>query len=201
MVVGIILAAGLSVRMGNFKQLLPLEGHTVVEHVVGQVEQCLKEIIVVLGHRAEEVADVLKNTPVRCIFNRDYAVGMTSSVQCAIASAPHAGGYLICLGDQPGISGDIVDQVVAAVQAEGKGIVIPTYKEKRGHPVYINRSYAEEILALPEDKGLNTVTRGHPEDTLELPITSREILDDMDTPADYQRELERQAAIRGKLNG
>ena len=108
---------------------------------------------------------------------------------------------MICLGDQPGISGDIVDQVVAAVQAGGKGIVIPTYKEKRGHPVYINRSYAEEILALPEDKGLNTVTRGHPEDTLELPITSREILDDMDTPADYQRELERQAAIRGKLNG
>lgn len=191
MVVGIVLAAGLSTRMGNFKQLLPFAGQTVVQHVVDLVKSQLDDVVVVLGHRASEVVGVLDKHRVRSVVNRNYAKGMTTSVQCGIAAALEADGYLICLGDQPGITIEVISHVITAAKNEKKSIVIPTYNGKRGHPVYIGKPYVDEILALPVDRGLNMVTRGHPEDTLELPLTQREILDDMDTPADYQRELAR----------
>ena len=197
MVVGIVLAAGMSVRMGEFKQLLPLRGNTVVEHVVKQVLGSLETVIVVLGHRADEVSAVLADKAVKCVYNPHYAAGMTASVKCGITAAEDASAYLICLGDQPGISSEVIDSVIAGARKNGKGIVLPTCGGKRGHPVYLDRAYSEEILALPIDRGLNSVTRGHPDDTLELAVEREAILEDMDTPADYRRELERMQALRG----
>ena len=100
-----------------------------------------------------------------------------------------AADYLICLGDQPRLSGVVVERVLQARTQTDAGIIIPTSNGKRGHPVLIRNAYRAEILALPLDVGLNAVTRGHPEDTYELPVAEDAILTDMDTPADYQREL------------
>ena len=187
---GIILAAGMSTRMGQLKQLLPLGGRAAIEWIAEVVGQRLDEVVVVLGHRAEEIAPVLAPYPVRWVVNADYQTGMLSSVQCAVREVDAAADYLICLGDQPRLSGAVVDQVLQARTQVGAGIIIPTASGKRGHPVLIRNAYRAEILGLPLDVGLNAVTRGHPEDTYELPVAEEAILTDMDTPADYQRELE-----------
>ena len=189
-VAGIILAAGMSTRMGQLKQLLPLGGRAAIEWIAEVVGRRLDEVVVVLGHRAEEIAPVLAAYPVRWIVNADYQTGMLSSIQCAVQAVDTEADYLICLGDQPRLSGAVVEQVLQARTQVSAGIIIPTANGKRGHPVLIRNVYRAEILGLPLDVGLNAVTRGHPEDTYELPVAEDAILTDMDTPADYQRELE-----------
>jgi CTP:molybdopterin cytidylyltransferase MocA len=189
-VAGVILAAGMSTRMGALKQLLPLGGRTAIEWSAEVVGRRLDEVVVVLGHRAEEIAPVLAAYPVRWVVNADYQTGMLSSVQCGVQAVDAAADYLICLGDQPRLSGAVVEQVLQARNQVSEGIIIPTASDRRGHPVLIRNAYRAEILGLPLDVGLNAVTRGHPEDTCELPVAEDAILTDMDTPADYQRELE-----------
>jgi len=191
MIAGIVLAAGMSTRMGTSKQLLPLGDRTVIEVVAGVVLSRLERVVVVLGYRAEGVGKALERLPVECVINPDYGSGMLSSVKSGIRAVFRAKGYLVCLGDQPGVDPQIIDAVLAAYSRSGKGIVIPTYGGRRGHPILISRTYRREILSLPEDLGLNVVTRGHPDDTLEVPVADPQILRDMDTPADYQRELAR----------
>ena len=189
-VAGIILAAGMSTRMGQLKQLLPLGGRAAIEWIAEVVGRRLDEVVVVLGHRAEEIAPILAAYPVRWVVNADYQTGMLSSVQCGLRAVDTAADYLICLGDQPRLSGAVVEQVLQARKQVGEGIIIPTANGRRGHPVLIRNAYRTEILGLSPDVGLNAVTRGHPEDMCELPVAEAAILTDMDTPADYQRELE-----------
>ncbi len=188
-VAGIILAAGMSTRMGQLKQLLPLGGRAAIEWIAEVVGRRLDEVVVVLGHRAAEIAPVLAAYPVRWVINADYQTGMLSSMQCGVRAVDRTADYLICLGDQPRLSGAVVEQVLQARKQIGAGIIIPTANGKRGHPVLIRNTYRAKILGLPLDVGLNAVTRGHPEDTCELPVAEAAILTDMDTPADYQREL------------
>jgi molybdenum cofactor cytidylyltransferase len=189
--VGIVLAAGQATRMGAFKQLLPLGGRSVIEWVVDQLCRHLERVVVVVGYRAEEVAAVLAGRPVQCAVNPDFRLGMSTSVQCGLRAAGPAAAYLICLGDQPRLAGLLGPLLEAAARSPNKGIFIPTYQGKRGHPLLIRRAYVEEIMALPPDQGLNTVTRRHPHDTLEVPVAERAALEDLDTPADYLRALER----------
>ena len=124
--------------------------------------------MVVLGHRAEEIAPVLAAYPVRWVVNADYQTGMLSSIQCAVRAVDTEADYLICLGDQPRLSKAVVEQVLQARTQVDEGIIIPTANGKRGHPVLIRNAYRAEILGLPLDVGLNAVTRGHPEDTYEF---------------------------------
>lgn len=186
---GIVLAAGLATRMGAFKQLLPLGKRCLIEGVVDQLCSRLERVVVVVGHRAAEVMEVLAGYPVQCVFNPDYQLGMSTSVQCGLRSVGPAGAYLICLGDQPRLAAAL-DTLLGAASHSGKGILIPTYQGHRGHPLYIRSLYAEQIMALTPDQGLNTVTRAHSDDMLEVPVGDSGVLEDLDTPADYQQALE-----------
>ena len=198
-VAGIVLAAGLSTRMGSFKPLLPLGDRTVIEVVVEKVRSRLDRVFVVLGHRGDEIAAVLGRYEVECVHNSEYLTGMLSSVKCGLR-ASSASAYLVCLGDQPGMDPRAIDAVLSASEL-GKGIVIPTYHNRRGHPILIYQHYVEEILSLPLCRSLNTVTRGHPEDTLEVPVSGSGIVEDMDTLEDYQREQTRWRAGRDQNYG
>lgn len=187
---GIVLAAGLATRMGAFKQLLPLGDQTLIEWVVDQLCRRLERVVVVVGHRADEVAGVLAGRPVQCVYNPDFQLGMSTSVQCGLRCAGPASAYLICLGDQPRLAG-LLDPLLTAAAQSPKGILIPTFQGKRGHPLLIRSLYVEEIMSIPPDQGLNTVTRAHRHDTLEVPVDECGALEDLDTPADYQRALKR----------
>ena len=187
-ITGIVLAAGQSTRMGQLKQLLPLGDEVVIQIVVGRVSQCLDHVCVVLGYRSEEVARALDSHRATCVVNPDYASGMTSSIQRGVRAAADSTAYLLCLGDQPGIKTAIIDHLLREHAKSEKGLIIPTHKGKRGHPILVDQRYRSAILDLETSMPFNEITRGFPEDTLEITTDDPAILRDMDTPEDYDRE-------------
>lgn len=196
-VYAIVLSAGMSTRMGSPKQLLPFGDSTVLQRIVDVLLRAdLSGVVVVLGHRAEAIRESLAGRPVGFRLNPDYREGMFSSVRCGLSALPpDADAALIVLGDQPQIDAEVVRRVVAAYREGEKGIVIPTFEGGRGHPALVDLGrYRDEILALSGEAGLKPVMRGHPEDTLELPVDEAGILRDIDTPEDYRAELQRQKA-------
>jgi CTP:molybdopterin cytidylyltransferase MocA len=183
----IVLAAGLSRRMGWFKLTLPWGGRTVVAHVVTTLEEAgLRDIIAVTGHRADEVAMALAETPARCVFNAGYADGeMLSSVQAGVhALRTDSAAALLCLGDQPQIEAGTVRAVLAAAEATGwERIVIPSFHLRAGHPILLPRWIWPEVLAC---KGtLRDVMAAHREQTSYLTVETPSVLADLDTPEDY----------------
>ena len=194
-VAAIVLAAGRSRRMGRPKQLLPLKSLTMIEVVARRVRPHVDCLVAVIGHAGEQVAAVLRPLGVILTVNDDVDRGMLSSVKCGLrAAGPGWQGYLFCLGDQPGLTDSVVGAVLAGAASAERGIVIPAFSGRRGHPVYVSRRYYDEILGLDESLGLNAVTGSHPADTLEIPVDEPAVLEDMDTPADYARLLGRTAS-------
>jgi len=120
---------------------------------------------------------------------------MTTSVQVALRDiTPIPDAYLLALVDQPHLSLGLIQQLLATFAHTRKGLVIPTYEGKRGHPIILSAAYRQDVLALGPDQGLNVVTRGHPDDTVEVPVPSDDILRDMDYPEEYAAELQRWTA-------
>jgi molybdenum cofactor cytidylyltransferase len=192
-VAGVVLAAGESRRMGRLKALLPFGDRTVIEQVLHPLLQSdLVSVTVVLGHRAEEIAAVLKALPVHLVTNPNYRDGMTTSVQAALRHiTPIPDAYMLALVDQPQLGITPVQRVLTAFNQTDKGLVIPTWKGQRGHPIILAARYRQDVLALRLDQGLNLVTRGHPDDTLELTMPDDDILRDMDYAEEYEAELQR----------
>ncbi|MFA6108738.1 MAG: nucleotidyltransferase family protein [Candidatus Latescibacterota bacterium] len=189
--VAVVLAAGRSTRMGRLKQLLPLEGRTLIEAVVAALVGRVDRIVVVVGYGAAEVRQVLAGLPVVCAENPEYAAGMLTSVQCGLHAAGRPGPYLVCLGDQPVIPAGVVEAILRAGAAAPGSIVVPTWEDRGGHPVLLPEACLEEVLALPSDRGLDAVVRRPGARVVRLPVEDPAVLRDLDTPEDYARELAR----------
>jgi len=189
----IVVAAGLSTRMGRPKQLLPYAEHTVIEQVVSVLlDSPVDEVLVVTGYEREAVETALAKWRVRTVFNADYAEGeMLSSVQVGLrAIAAEGQAALLAVGDMPAIQGDVVAQLIQAYRAAGDdSVYIPSYQMRAGHPVLVPRPYWGAIVSLPKGDTLRSVLRA--ESTLVgwVVVDTPSVLRDMDTPADYRREL------------
>jgi molybdenum cofactor cytidylyltransferase len=192
MISGILLAAGESSRMrGAFKPLLKWGKRTVIGECVHQMRNSqLAEIFVVLGHREMEIRQTLTGSGVQYAINEDYQRGMLSSVKAGLAMiSPNADAALIALVDQPMIDRETIDALINAFNAGGKGVALPTYQGKRGHPVIIAAKYFEEIMRLDEDapEGLRQFIDQRRGDTLEVPVSTAAVIEDIDLPEDYER--------------
>lgn len=187
-------AAGMSTRMGSPKQLLPFGEKTVLQTVVDTLlEADLDGILVVLGHRADAVRESLAGRPVSFHLNPDYRKGMFSSILCGLSVLEKsADAALIALGDQPNVRASVVRKVAAAYRNGNKGIVVPVYRGRRGHPALVDLGrYFFEIRSLAGEEGLKPVMRGHPGDTQEVEVEDDGVLRDIDTPEEYRAELDR----------
>ncbi len=192
MITAIVLAAGLSTRMGQFKPLLPFGTRTVIEHILSVLLECsVGAIRVVTGHEREIIEQRLTGWPVRAAFNPRYATGeMLSSIQIGLRSTPdEAEAALIVLGDQPALERSVVEQIIAAHRNGQGSMVVPSYQMRRGHPLLIGRKHWGEILALREGQTLRDFFGGVGRAVHHVEVTAPSVLRDMDTPADYRREL------------
>ena len=202
----ILLAAGVSRRMGTLKALLDWRGRPLIIHqIVALREAGADEVIVVLGHRADELQariganrDVYNLGRVRCVINDDYAQGKTTSIKTGLwalgPSANSDAAILMLNVDQPRSAGIIKKTLHAHREGEANLITIPTYHGKGGHPIIVSRSLYGELIAIDEKtQGMRAVTERHRNATQRVELAAAELLWDVNTPEQYQaalRELE-----------
>lgn len=193
MITGLILAAGRSIRMGALKQLLPFGDGTVIEHVIRTMTRSRigKEVVVVLGHRAREIVDHIAALPIRMAYNPDRDGDMLSSIRCGLAYIPPDRAILLALSDQPLVTVEVVDKLIAEYERQPEGIVLPAYDGMRGHPMIVSPAYREEILFMSNPTGLKGLRDRHADSVRLVPVDTDTILIDLDYRHEYEAALER----------
>ena len=187
MTAAIVLAAGLSLRMGRPKLLLELEGRPIIRHAVERVISAgIRPVFVVAGPEHERLARALEGLPVRFVVNPTPEAGQGSSVSVGVRSLP-AGttAVLIALGDQPGVPAEVIPALLEALKMPGKTIAAPRYADGLGNPVLFAASVLPELLALPGDRGARAVVERDPSRLAVVDIPSS-MPRDIDTPEDYE---------------
>jgi molybdenum cofactor cytidylyltransferase len=180
----ILLAAGEARRMSRLKQLMPLGSSTMVEQTIDNLlASRIDEIVVVLGYKAEEVKKRIGGRPVKIAINPEYSQGMGTSIAAGLKIVDsRAGAVMLALADQPFVDSPTIDRLIEEFQAHDKGIAIPVYRGRRGHPIIFSIEYKAPLSGLTSDVGGREIIREHPEDVLEVAVDCEGIIIDIDTP-------------------
>src|SRR3984893_9817722 len=191
MLSAIILAARMSTRMGQNKLLLSFKGKTLIAHAVDTLlESEVDEVVVVLGHEAEQVRAQLQGKQVRLVHNPDYRDGLSPSVRAGVgAVSPQVEGIMISLADQPLLEPADVNFMVKAfalAKDAHKSIVVPLFHGQRGNPVILNSSYREAMLEVVGDVGCKRVIKRYPDNVFGVEMETDHVVRDVDNIDDYE---------------
>jgi molybdenum cofactor cytidylyltransferase len=193
MIRAVILSAGESSRMGRPKALLPINGQTFIEKIVGTLKDTpIGRVIVVLGHNGDEMRRRIEHLPIEILLNPDYRLGQLSSLQVAVRrlqSDPDCDGVLVHLVDHPYIDPSLVHEMMRRFDQSKSLIVVPRHQGKRGHPVIFSRALFAELLAAPLSEGAKAVMNAHRDETLEIETDQAGITIDIDTPELYRQHI------------
>jgi molybdenum cofactor cytidylyltransferase len=206
-VVGLILAAGLSTRMrgmGCPKQLLPLAGRPMLQHVLdAALASRLDEVVLVLGCGADEIRRALvlpEGAASRTVVVSDFARGQSVALRAGVqACGSQVGAVAVLLGDQPRVGAERIDRVVGAFLDSPLPLARPVFRgnggeEIPGHPVLIARELWPEMEALHGDVGLRAILPRLSEQMLEISMEGPPPLD-VDTPEAYRRLVDATQAL------
>lgn len=188
MIAAVVLAAGLSRRMGQAKLLLLAGGRAIVRHAVeAALAGGVDSVWVVTGPDVEPMETALAGLDVQIVVNPAPEEGQAGSVRAGIAALPASvDTVLIALGDQPALDPSIIPALLAARWTSAKPIVAPRYRDGQGNPVVFKREVFPELLRLTGDQGARPMIQRDPARVewveLDLPMPP-----DVDTPADYEK--------------
>jgi molybdenum cofactor cytidylyltransferase len=184
----IVLAAGRSLRMGAFKPLLPFGNSTVVESCIDSLSTAgIENIVVVVGHRGEEIRSQLKDRNPGFAINPDPESEMSASIARGVELiSNNTRALLIAPVDHPAVPPDVVTLLINEWH-QGARLVQPEHSGRGGHPVLIDLIYRQELLALDPHKGLRALFAAHREEVRRVPVDSPYVARDMDTWEDYRR--------------
>jgi molybdenum cofactor cytidylyltransferase len=173
--------------MGFPKPLLPYQGTTFLEHLLATLDGLVSPLVLVLGAHADRIRSSVRiPDSVVVAVNEEYVSGQLSSLQVGLRRLPsESPATLVALVDHPCIDRDLVVGLTAAWQENRPPVLIPTYQDRRGHPMIFRRDLFQELLDAPLDQGARVVVRRHP--VFHLPIENEGILHDLDDPETYRR--------------
>ena len=185
-VAGIVLAAGRSSRMAPHNKLLVPDraGRPMVARVVDNLlSSAARPVIVVTGHRAEEVRAAVAGRPVQVVHAPEYLDGLSASLRAGIAAVPAtASAALVCLGDMPLVTGRMIERLIEAYDPdEGRSVVVPTCRGKIGNPVLWDRRFFPDIAGLVGDVGARPLLERHSEHVAQVELGTDAVLRDFDT--------------------
>ena len=183
----IVLAAGKSQRMGRNKLLLDLAGRPILEWSLSALDaSALEEVIVVLGHKPDELRHLAEAHGAEVVLNPDYEEGMTSSVKAGLSRVSAEAAFIV-LGDQPILEPQLLLRMVKAMEFDLEALVVsPVHLGRRGHPVLLRRVLFPEILSLGAGETLRGVVLGH-EANHRMVEGGAWCVIDIDTPEDFER--------------
>jgi molybdenum cofactor cytidylyltransferase len=195
----VVLAAGMSKRMGSPKQLLRMGGRALLEIALDTLEQSrVEEIVVVLGASADAIRQQVSLDRVKVVVNEAYGEGMGTSLRVGLAAVdPRANAALVVLADQPFLKSSTIDKLIEQHQKQQPQIAIPLYRGFRGNPVLLDRSVFPELAGLSGDIGCRAIFGSHTENILKVPVDDAGILLDVDTKADFESLQEAHARGAG----
>jgi molybdenum cofactor cytidylyltransferase len=188
MIWGVILAAGLSRRMGRAKLLLDWGGWPVIRRAVEQVwAGGVNDLVVVLGHGDAAIREALSGFRVRFVENPTPEAGQGSSIACGVSALPaDVEAALIALGDQPALPPEVVPRILKTFKETGKAVVAPVYRGVQGNPVLFASPVFPELKALVGDRGARTVVEKDPR-RVAVVAFDLTVPPDLDTPEEYER--------------
>jgi molybdenum cofactor cytidylyltransferase len=183
----ILLAAGFSTRMGEFKQVMKVAGMPMVRQVAGSLLSAGLEVLVIVGYRHAQVQEALSGLSCEYILNPRPEQGMFSSVQLGCARVETGTACLVTPCDCPGVLPATIRQVQQTVQHHRTKVIIPTFQGRRGHPVGLPASLVDMIRTLsPTTPGLNSLWRETPELVMHVEVDDPAVLRDFDRPEDIE---------------
>jgi molybdenum cofactor cytidylyltransferase len=183
----VILAAGLSNRMGDFKPLLSIGPRTLLGHTINLFQICgIADIVVVKGHKSQELQQELDRYHCPSVFHEQFAHGMFSSVQAGVkALDPANKAFFLLPVDIPLVQPSTVSTLLNALnQAPSALVFYPVYRSRRGHPPLIRSDLVDEILSFDDQGGLQVLLKKHHRHARNVPVNDPFILLDADTPDD-----------------
>jgi molybdenum cofactor cytidylyltransferase len=188
-IAGVILAAGKASRMGTPKQLLPYKETTILGEVLkNALQSALDPLMVVLGFMADEIRRRIDFGTATVVIADAYDLGQSASLKAGLSHVPDdCDGALFLLGDQPLITADIIDTLIAQYRRFNNDILIPTYGGKRGSPVLIGRPLFPQLHTLTGDTGGRVLFERFADRIMEIEVGQESICIDIDTPADYEK--------------
>lgn len=190
----VVLAAGLSSRMGENKVLAEARGQPLISHVLATLGKlALEDVLVVTGRDHDQVAAAA--APFRIVHNPDYAEGMAGSIRSGLAAlAPDVDAAFVCLADMPLIDAATLGKLMAAYNpTEHRSICVPAFEGRRGNPVLWGRQHFKALSSLAGDQGGRVLLQDLEDEVADVPVASDGVLRDADT-------LEALAAIRSALS-
>lgn len=186
---GLILGAGASQRLGPPKQLLPFRDTTMLGWVVQQTQRAaeLNEVVVVLGRAADEIRERVNFRSARVVENPVFGEGCSSSYRAGLAAIDSESiAIMIILGDQPGITPEVIDALAEAWRREQSPIALCSYRGRRGHPMIFARSMFEQLEALHGEKAAWKLVDANAEVVQEVAF-DLPFPDDINTATDFER--------------
>ena len=188
----IILAAGYSSRMGEFKPLLKIGQNFVIEKILNCFKQAgVADIRVVVGFKCELLIPVLESLGVQTIINHNFPEGMYSSVQTGVRTLDESiSAFFICPVDYPLIREDTVKRLASVYRDESESVIYPTHNNRRGHPVLISKRLRNLIINNNPEGGLKSLLRGDASHFKEIPVDDPGININMNTISDYRNIVE-----------
>lgn len=181
----VVLAAGKSERMGTNKLLLEVGGLTILDRILTVLESVTDEVIVVLGHRPEELKPIVKRHNAVPVLNLDYERGMTTSIKAGLRYASGDAAFIV-LGDQIGLGSGLLNSMVSIIISDPEALIVsPVYKGRRGHPILVRKTLFQEIQALEERETLREVIIRH-DDAHRFVEGGVWCIMDIDTPEEFE---------------
>jgi len=198
----VLLGAGKSKRMGFDKLSLPWGEKTVLEHCFGTLLRSkVQELVIVLGVRNKGTKNLFQGQRVKIVTNPHPEGGMSSSIRRGLqAIHPSSHGILIALGDQPFLKTRTVNVLIRTFAQGRGGIIVPSFRGRRGHPVIFHKRYKKELSDLRGDVGGRSVLERYPKDVITVPVKSGGVVKDINTWQDYNKSSRRgeRSGGRGK---
>jgi molybdenum cofactor cytidylyltransferase len=184
-IAGLVLAAGAGRRFGSPKQLAELDGVPMLQHAIDAMLSvpALDRVVVVLGAAAEHVAAAVKFADAEPIVCAGWEEGMAASLRCGVEAIGDADWVVVTLGDQPGITPEAIEAVLAATGG-GADAVRAEYAGHGGHPVALSRRLLARVPELSGDVGARDLLAGATVTPVEALHLARP--DDVDTPEELE---------------
>ena len=187
-IAGVLLAAGMSTRMGNNKLFVELEGKSLLRRAVETARDAgLLPILVVLGHERDRARNELAGLPCQLVENPDYARGMNTSLRAGIAAVPEsADAAVVMLADMPFVSAAMIRALVERFRSASAPLALSLYDGVIAPPTLYGRALFPEIDALDGDGCGKRIIQQHRGQAIEVSWPAQ-ALTDLDLPEDVQR--------------